>query len=103
MALTLSQDDLDAIRAIVQEELALASTAGTGAISHELTIDDGTNPIDGAEVWATTDLAGSNVVAGTLSTDALGKVTFMLDAGDYYAWTQVAGFNFTNPTAFTVA
>ena len=42
-------------------------------------------------------------LAGTLSTDALGKVTFMLDAGDYYGWVQVAGFNFTNPTTFTVA
>jgi hypothetical protein len=76
---------------------------GSGAISHEITIDDGTDPIDGAEVWISTDLAGNNVVAGTLSTDALGNVTFLLDAGNYYAWVQASGFNFTNPTAFTVA
>jgi hypothetical protein len=79
------------------------SVTGSGAISHEITIDDGTDPIDGAEVWISTDLAGNNVVAGTLSTDALGNVTFLLDAGNYYAWVQASGFNFTNPTAFTVA
>ena len=29
-------------------------------------------------------------------------VSFLLDAGTYYAWKQLAGYNFTNPEAFTV-
>jgi len=76
--------------------------AGAGAIAHTITVDDGVNPLDGAEVWISTDEAGANVVAGTLSTDALGQVTFMLDAGSYWMHVQLAGYNFT-ATAFTVA
>lgn len=82
------------------EDLA---TTGSGAITHTITVDDGTNPIDGVEVWITTDSAGANVVAGTLTTDTLGEAEFMLDAGTYYAWMQRAGYNFTNPTEITVA
>lgn len=81
---------------------AVGGLSGAGAEEHEMTIDDGSNPIDGAEVWVSTDLAGTNVVAGTLTTDASGNVTFMLDAGSYYAWVQKAGYNFSNPTSFTV-
>jgi hypothetical protein len=77
--------------------------AGAGAIEHEVTVNEGGNPSDGAEVWVTTDIGGANVVAGTLSTDASGNATFMLDAGSYYLWAQKSGVNFTNPTAFTVS
>ena len=85
-------------------DISAASLAGSGAISFPVTInDEDSNPIDGVEVWITTDSAGSNVIAGTLSTDALGLVTFMLDAGDYYVWRQASGYNFTNPVAITVS
>jgi hypothetical protein len=78
--------------------------AGSGAIETTVVVnDENGNPLDGVECWVTTDLAGSNVVAGTLSTDALGVVVFMLDAGAYYLWRQLSGVNFANPTAFTVA
>ena len=31
----------------------------------------------------------------------MGKVTFMLNAGDtYYRWAQKDGYNFTNPQEF---
>lgn len=76
---------------------------GPGAISHTVTVNSGGNPVDGAEVWVSTDSSGNNVVAGTLTTDAFGKATFMLDAGSYYLWAQRSGVNFTNPTAFTVS
>lgn len=69
---------------------------GSGAVSTPITITDGTNPLDGVEVWVTTDQAGSNMVASGV-TDALGVVTFLLDPGDYYVWKQLAGWNFTNP------
>lgn len=81
----------------------VAGATGTGAISTTVTAQDGSgNPIDGVEVWITTDSAGANVVAGTLVTDAFGNATFMLDAGTYYRWLQKAGYNFTNPSTLVV-
>ena len=76
---------------------------GSGAISETVTIDDGTDPIPGVGVWVTTDEEGSNVVAGTLVTDANGQVTFQLDEGTYYVWKQLAGYEFTNPQTMTVS
>ena len=82
----------------------IGGLAGSGAISFPVTInDEDSNPIDGVEVWVSTDSAGTNVVAGTLSTDALGLATFMLDAGAYYVWRQKSGYNFANPVTITVS
>lgn len=78
--------------------------SGAGAISHSYTLtdsDDGT-PIDGAEVWVTTDAAGVDVVASG-STNSFGVVTFMLDAGAYYFWRKCSGYNFNNPDLETVS
>lgn len=78
--------------------------AGAGAITHTLTIlDSGSLPIANVEVWISTDLAGTNVVAGTLITDAFGEVIFYLDAGTYYVWRNKPGVTFTtNPVQTTV-
>ena len=46
---------------------------------------------------------GTNVSAGVLVTDAFGNATFLLDAGTYYLWAQKSGYNFPNPTQFTVS
>ena len=78
-------------------------TVGAGSVSHEVTINVGGSPESGVDVWVSTDSAGSNVVAGTLSTDAFGKATFNLDVGSYYLWVQKAETNFSNPTSFTVS
>lgn len=75
---------------------------GSGSTSTTVTVDDGVNPKDGVDVWISTDSAGTNVVARG-STGALGTVVFMLDAGTYYAWKQLAGYDFTNPQSFTVS
>ena len=80
-----------------------ATLVGSGAISTTLTFNDGVNPLDGVEVWITTDSAGTNVIAGTSSTNASGQVTFMLDSGSYFVWSQLAGYSFTNPQALTVS
>jgi len=81
----------------------ISGGAGSGALSVTVTVNDENSlPLDGVECWITTDSAGTNVVAGTLSTSALGVVTFMLDAGAYYLWRQLSGYNFTIPTAITV-
>ena len=79
-------------------------SSGSGSTAYTITVqDEDSNPLDGVEVWISTDAAGTNVVAGTLSTDASGQATFMLDAGDYYVWRQLSGYNFTNPVAVTVS
>lgn len=81
---------------------------GAGSTSHPVIVTqpDGVTPIEGVAVWVSTDAAGSNVIAGTLYTDALGRINttigFMLDPGGYYLWRQRSGWNFANPTAFTV-
>jgi hypothetical protein len=74
--------------------------AGASTWTYTLTTSGGT-PIPDAEVWVSTDSAGSDVVASG-STSNLGAVTFMLDPGDYYIWSQRAGYNFANPDLETV-
>jgi hypothetical protein len=76
--------------------------AGAGAVAFAVTVNVGGNPADGVEVWVTTDSAGTNVIAGTLVTDAFGHVTFMLDVGTYYLWKQKSEVNFTNPETIIV-
>ena len=77
------------------------SAGGAGSTAKTITVTDGTNPLDGVEVEVSTDAAKSNVVASGV-TDAFGQVTFLLDAGTYYAWCQLAGQNAPNPTTFVV-
>jgi len=77
--------------------------AGSGAVSTTVVCQVGGSPVDGVEVWVTTDAAGTNVVAGTITTDSSGEVDFMLDAGDYYVWRKKAGINFSNPQDLTVS
>ena len=91
----------DSLEAIGGE---LAGTAGAGAISWQLEIlDDDSDPIDGVEVWISTDNPATNIVAGVKTTNAFGLVTFMLDAGTYYVWRQRTTYNFDNPQTTVVA
>lgn len=76
-------------------------SGGSGATSTVITVNDGVDPIDGVEVWATTDAGGSNVVASGV-TNVLGQVTFMLDPATYYVWKQHGGYTFTNPETMVV-
>ena len=79
-------------------------TAGAGSETwvYTLTDDDTGNPIGDADVWVSTDAAGSSVVASG-TTDQSGNVTFYLDTGTVYVWRQKSGWNFTNPDTETVA
>lgn len=81
------------------------NNVGAGAIAWTITVQrsDNSQPIANAEVWVSTDLAGTNVVAGTLVTNNFGQVTFYLDAGTYYVWIADEGYTGTNPTQITVA
>jgi hypothetical protein len=82
----------------------ITAAAGAGAITWPYTLTDSDTgaPIDGAEVWVTTDLAGANIIASGV-TDAYGVVTFTLDAGVVYVWRKKAGYNFVNPDTEVVA
>lgn len=81
----------------------VGGAVGSGAIATTVTVNDGTDPIAGVDVWISTDSAGSNIVAGVLVTNAFGVAVFQLDAGTYYVWKQKAGYNFTNPESMVVS
>jgi len=75
---------------------------GSGAVSWTHYVDDGANPLDGVLVEVSTDTSKANLVASGY-TDALGDVTFLLDAGTYYFWKQRTNYTFTNPETVVVS
>jgi hypothetical protein len=62
---------------------------GNGNIAHPFIVTDADGPVEGAEVWATTDEAGTNRVESGF-TDSNGLYTFHLAAGDYWFWAKSA-------------
>lgn len=99
-----SADANSVVKQIADNAVGSGSVIGPGSIAFTVAlVDTMTNPLDGAEVWVSTDEAGSNVIAGTLHTDAFGIATFMLDAGTYYFWVSHSGYNGENPFVRTVA
>lgn len=97
-----STDSLEAIRN--RGDSAWLSQVGAGAITFTYTLTNsvGGTPIASAEVWVTTDVSGTNVIASGV-TNGSGQVTFYLDAGTYYVWRQKSGWNFTNPDTEVVS
>jgi len=80
-----------------EKALETTETQGTGNIKSTYTVKDSdSNPIDGVDVWVTTDLVGSNVIASGV-TNTQGQVDFYLNVGTYYVWSQKAGYDFDNP------
>jgi len=92
-----STDSLEAIR---DSQVTLGAGAITCTYTLTSTVDS--SAIPGADVWVTTDLAGTNVVASG-QTNSSGVFTCYLDAGTYYFWRQLAGYNFTNPDTEVVS
>jgi len=74
--------------------------AGTVAWAYQL-LNQNEQPIVQADVYATTDPEGRNVVA-IGKTDALGVVRFRLDPGEVYLWRSKPGCVFANPDLKTV-
>lgn len=95
-------DEFVLIQTTARQVDDLSIGTGNGAISTVLTVNDGVNPIDGVYIRISTDSGGTNVVA-TGYTGALGTLTFLLDAGTYYVFKQLAGYNFTNPESMVVS
>ena len=95
-------EQLDATKDEILLAISDDNPVGPGGIPKEITITKLGVPVDGAAVWITLDIEGTNIIAGTLYTDTFGNVTFMLEAGTYYAWVQKAEVDFVNPTEITV-
>ncbi len=71
--------------------------AGSEEWEFTLTESGSGEPVADANVWVTADEAGEGAVIISGFTDALGAVTFWLDAGTYYFWCEKSGWNFSNP------
>lgn len=83
----------------------------SGAVSFTYTVTDSVTllPIEGVEVWASTDIAGNNIVwygntdAFGVARDSSGNLP-LLDPGTYYFWKQIAGYvDDDNPDTEVVA
>ncbi len=87
-------DSLEAL----QELTATRATLGAGATTWTYTLTSSVDgsPIADADVWVSTDAAGTNIVASG-KTNASGVVTFWLDPGTVYVFRQRSGFDFLNP------
>lgn len=64
---------------------------------YTLTIAGSATKIENAIVYVTTDIGGSNIIAGPTTTDENGQVEFYLDPGTYYFWRNKGGIIFSNP------
>lgn len=67
----------------------LSPAAGTGARTIDVTVDDGTDPLEGAKVRLT---KGAETYIGT--TDVAGQVTFNVDDGTWVVAITLAGYTF---------
>ena len=99
---------LDNLDATVSSRLPTSSyvpVSGSGSTSYTVTVTkaDGTSPLEGCAVWVSSDVAGNSIQAGTLYTNSAGQAVFSLDLGTHYLWRQLQGWQFTNPTLFTVS
>lgn len=76
-----------------------------GAVEKVVVVRDAYNtPIGGVRVWVSTDMAGSNVVAGYHTTDDLGRVSFWLTPNSYWLWRDHTEYDFAeNPVAMDVS
>lgn len=94
----------DAVEAL-SDQLDIVCTLGTGAETFPYTLISTVSPnppISDADVWVTTDVEGTNVVASG-RTDQNGTVTFYLDVGTVYFWRQKSRWNFDNPDTEVVS
>ena len=77
---------------------------GPGGVAVAIVVKDTSgNLLAGINSWITSDSAGATTIAGTLESNSLGNVAFMLDAGVNYFWRKSSTYEFPNPVAITVA
>jgi hypothetical protein len=78
--------------------------ANAGAITWGYTLTDADThaPIEGADIWVTSDNAGAFIIASGI-TNSAGVVTFFLNAGTVYVWRSKNGYDFINPQAQVIS
>lgn len=97
--------NISTVPRLVNTELPHSAQVGPGGVDVEIISKNNSNlPIDGVEVWISTDEDGINIVAGTLVSDTSGITKFKLDDDTvYWVHRQRAGYNFSpNPEMITV-
>ena len=79
--------------------VSLIAGAGASAKTVKVTLTGSGAAVPNCDVWLTSDVAGTDVVAGAQSTNDSGIVTFYVDIGTtYYVWVNKAGsYSYTNP------
>jgi len=84
---------------LVESSNAGGSPVGPGGVETEIICEAGGTPVQGVECWISGASDGTNVVAGPLVSNALGKVKFMLElnSGPWCLWRQKSGATFANP------
>ena len=83
--------------------------AGALEITYTVKVDDEDtgDPLEGVDVWITTDVEGTNVIwrgvtdASGILVETAGDSKPWLDAGTYYFWRQKSGYSFSNPDTET--
>jgi len=88
------QDIIDGIADAIKVKTDTLGGAGAITWIYTLTDADTGDAIADADVWATSDISGNDVIASG-KTDQNGKVTFYLDAGTVYIWRAKTGWNFS--------
>jgi len=105
--------DADAIADGAIDDAAIAADLKwfpSGAVDWPYTVTDNDTglPIEGVEVWLTTDIGGTNRVwKGDTDTFGVAKDVHgnnpQLDPGTYYVWRQKAGYTFVDPDTEVVS
>lgn len=109
-ALTAGLTTVGSIGKLLVDSIAAAILFPAGAIAFTYTVTDSVTglPLDGVQVWFSTDAAGANVVWSGV-TDAFGIARDVnlnlprLNAGTYYVWRQLAGYVFSDPDTEVVS
>lgn len=86
--------------AVQQNLVAVVDDLRPSAIEYTYTVTNSVTsaPVEGVEVWVSTDASGANVIMTGLVTDSLGVARDSngnlprLDAGTYYFWKHLAGY-----------
>jgi len=85
----------------LSDQIDNCETLGVGAtaVTYTQYAADGVTPLADVDIWATSDEAGTNIIASGITTDE-GKWTFYTDIASgnkVYIWRKKAGWNFSNP------
>lgn len=91
--------EITALGAVQQNLEYVIKQRTPGAVSYTYTVTSSldSSPLEGVEIWITTDSSGNNVVwygvtdASGIARDEAGDLP-LLDPGSYYFWKQLSGY-----------